>query len=398
LIIEALCASLFRGVAVAALASVFCDFLSIYQEHDPATTPELNAGRIVKLLNERPEQSKSEDACQVLSIMDEDGLILSDGYLEFTMAKALEHEGSFDTSIHIKSEAGRVMVSGNVGRFGRPDNVFGYSVVDCVRLANGILRSLGLPEFTWGNGKASRTVMVGGVATIVSTQSFTVGRRMHVDAIITRIDLTQNYMTGSPSNLAKLIHYMGGLRLRSQSGKSYASGVTWGEGSSYWYAKLYDKLSDLVKGKGKSKRKSSHVPEQLLAWVEAVGLARFEVSLKSRYLDETRMKSVGVWERDGMENVVYGKFTKILTQMSVNVESFDEIPGKLRMAAMAWRNGHDVRDMVSPATFYRYRNQLLTYGIDIAEEVNVSRLPMRVSVIELQAVQAPDWYQLPLVA
>lgn len=351
--------------------TAFCDFLSIYQQHDALTTPELNAGRVVKL------KSWVDDADQVMTIVDGDGVIVCDGGLEFTTASAIEHEGSYDTSILIKSEGGRVTLSGNVGRFGRPDNVFGYSVHDCVRIANVILKSLGLPPFTWGGARGSNVI----------------GVRMKVDAVLTRIDLTRNYVAGSPEKLSRLLHYMGGIHLRNKGGKSYDTGVTWGEGSKYWYAKLYDKLADLLKGRGKL-----HVGIDLVEWVKASGLARFEVSLKSRFLSQNGMQSVGFWEGD-MSNVVYDeRFAGVLSQMTVNVDQFEEIPGRLGEIAIAWRNGVDMRERLPKTSFYRFRKQLKAYGIDISERCNVSRLPLRVEVIQLSEARRPDWYELPLVA
>lgn len=334
-------------------------------------TPQLNGGRVVKL---KPFAEPHE---QVITIVDEDGVIVCDGGLEFTTASAIEHEGSYDTSILIKSDGGRVTVSGNLGRFGRPDNVFGYSVVECVRIANVILKSLDLPPFTWGRAGGSKVI----------------GVRMKTDACITRIDLTRNYAAGSQEKLARLLHYMGGIHLRNKAGKSYDSGVTWGEGSKYWYAKLYDKFKDLAKGRGKM-----HVPIDLVEWVRDSGLARFEVSLKSRFLSQNGMQSVGFWEGD-MSNVVYDeRFAGVLSQMQVNVDQFEEIPGRLGEIAIAWRNGVDMKARLKRDTFYRYRKQLKAYGIDISERCNVSRLPLRVEVIQLSEARRPDWYELPLVA
>ena len=347
--------------------TAFCDFLSIYQEHDPLTTPELNSGRVVKL------KGTAEAHEQVMTIVDEDGVIICDGGLEFTTASAIQHEGSFDTSIQIKSEGGRVVVSGNLGRYGRPDNVFGYGVIECVRIANMILANLNLPAFTWGNA-----------------QSVVIGRTMRMDAIITRVDLTKNYAAGSPEKASRLLHYIGGMHLRNKGGRSYDGGVTWGEGSKYWYAKLYDKYRDLLR--------NEHAPAQLVEWVRGQGLVRFEVSLKSRFLTQKRLQSPASWESEEMGQVVFGEFNGVLSQMSVNVDSFEEIPGRLGEIAIAWRNGVDMKERLPQRTFYRYRKQLKAYGIDISERCNVSRLPMRVEVIQLSEARRPDWYELPLVA
>jgi hypothetical protein len=337
----------------------------------------------VKLVNlahaTEEEAEKAFRSRQVASIVDEDGVVLCDGFTEFTTALTVQHEGSYDTAIQIKAEGGRVMLSGNVGRFGRPDNVWGYPVVDCVRIANAILRSLGLPEFTWGvhNGMLQRT------------DGF-----MRHDAVITRVDLTQNYCAGSPENLSRLLHYMGGMHVLSKAGKSYDSGVTWGEGSKWWYAKLYDKHRDLVK--------NVHASPELVEWVRGVGLARFEVSLKTRYLAQNGLNYVGAWEAYvgkvgkviNVGKVIFGKFSAPLKACDVTVDAFEEIPGRLGELAISWRNGVDLRARLPRNTFYRYRKALKAYGIDISERCDVSRLPMRFETVTLFEAAPPSWYSL----
>jgi II/X family phage/plasmid replication protein len=81
-----------------------------------------------------------------------------------------------------------------------------------------------------------------------------------------------------------------------------------------------------------------------------------------------------------------------------HVDSFLEIPGRAGELAVAWRDGADLKTRLSNGTFYRYRKELLKYGIDIAVPSNVTRLRSRVEVITLSPATIPDWYQLPKVA
>jgi hypothetical protein len=53
----------------------------------------------------------------------------------------------------------------------------------------------------------------------------------------------------------------------------------------------------------------------------------------------------------------------------------------------------------SNGTFYRHRKELLHYGIDIGETINVDRIPVKTKVITLQpCTSKPDFYQMPDVA
>ena len=70
------------------------------------------------------------------------------------------------------------------------------------------------------------------------------------------------------------------------------------------------------------------------------------------------------------------------------------IPVRSRAYASAWLAGQDVRLLCSQATLYRHAKTLRQHGLDILEPRMVSRFPVRVRVIELEALPMPDWYSL----
>jgi hypothetical protein len=101
----------------------FCDRIYIYQNHD--------------------------SSCRKVH----DGwgdFFLVNGESDFTSYKAFRFQGSYSTSIGIRSDGHRVQLVGNVGRFDREDNIFNYGITDTVVIANKILISQGLPPFTIG--------------------------------------------------------------------------------------------------------------------------------------------------------------------------------------------------------------------------------------------------------
>lgn len=378
-----------RSAVAHLVPSVFCDWLTIYQQHlgDISSVPTLNGGRVIKL--RKPEGK----AHRKFSFTDEHGELYQDLEMEFTSAAAFDFEGSYDTHLQIKSDGGRVSLSGNIGRFERSDNVFGYSVADCIRIANRLMVRLGLPEFT------GRPVPAGYVAPSTfdeikeSNGSFYARQdsAMKTGALITRIDLTKNYLCGSQDNAGRLMHYLAGMHRRNKAAKAYPNGVTWGEGSKFWYGKMYNK--------GKEMQKDKHADPALLESALNAGLVRDEISLKTRFLTQNGLSEIGRWTNgDDMENVIYGKFSSVLTQMEVSTDDFESIPGRLGEIAIAWRNGVDMKTRLPRNTFYRYRKQLKSHGIDISERCDVSKLNMRCEVIRLQEVYPSDSYFLPQAA
>jgi II/X family phage/plasmid replication protein len=214
---------------------------------------------------------------------------------------------------------------------------------------------------------------------------------MKTGAIITRVDLTKNYLTGSPDNASRLMHYLGGMHRRNKPAKSYGTGVTWGEGSKYWYGKMYNKGLEMTRDK--------NADPALVECVVQSGLVRDEISLKTRFLTQNGYNEIGTWTNgEDMENVIYGLFSSVLTQTEVSTDDFESIPGRLGEIAIAWRNGIDMKARLPRNTFYRYRKQLKAYGIDISERCDISKLAFRCEVIKLQEVYPGENYFLPKAA
>lgn len=334
---------------------VFCDWLSIYQVHTEG----------VHLVN--------------------DGHVFSvdqDGEIKWDVPQKLVHRGSHDTSIRIRSDGFRVSLEGNIGRFNRSDNLFGYTVQECIRLANNLVAEFGLPPFK--DAAPMQMVKKGGED----------GGYQAVGAVITRIDLTCNWCTGSAGNVEQFIRHLQGFKSGRQEPRTYkTTGVSWGEGSKYWYAKVYDKAAEYFRQCGK-KAKAFDAP--LFQYMLEQGIARHEIELKSRYLKQNNLWRMSQWGV-GMEDRIYALFNDVIGGES-HVDSFLEIPGRAGELAVAWRDGADLKKRLSTATYYRYRKQLLQYGIDIAVPSNVTRLRSRVEVITLAPAQAPSWYVLPRVA
>jgi hypothetical protein len=371
---------------------VFCDWLSIYQVHWQGV-PMVNAGHVFSV--------------------DHDGVI------QWDVPQKVVHRGSHDTSIRIRSDGFRVSLEGNIGRFNRADNLFGYTVEECVQLANKLLAeleidgvSMALPPFTDAapmplirkGGECLRQYDEDGklmpdapvTATMLSMKVDNDAGFQAVGAVITRVDLTCNWATGSPGNCEQYIRYLQGFKSGRQEPRSYkTTGVAWGEGSKYWYAKVYDKAAEYYRQCGKGSKKFE---QHLFDYMASNGIARHEISLKSRYLKQNNLWRVTQWDT-GMdtENRVYALFNDVIGG-DTPVDSFLEIPGRAGELAVAWRDGADLKKRLAQNTYYRYRRELLKYGIDIAVPSNVTRLRQRVEVITLAPASPPSWYDLPRVA
>lgn len=355
---------------------VFCDWLTAYQDHPDGGLPVLNDGYVVrfeadafrhgsKLLDE--ETGELTPAC-----------VFDASKAEYTVSRRMEHEGSYDTSICVRCDGRRVELSGNVGRFGRPDNLFGLPVFETVNRANEILATLGLPPFTHQ-------------AAIVSHARDNGFHKSH-NCVITRVDLTANFSAGHRDAAFRVLHWMSGQGNARNNGKNphnYGNGITWNEGSKRHYEKLYFKADELGK----------HVTPEVRDYCNQNGILRYEVSLKARELADRGLQTMIAWSKvspEGlrMDNVIYGKFAEVLTRNQVTVTEIQDIPGKLGFIARSYLNGENPYESAHVAARTRrlWRSQLIKYGLDIAQPIDVTRLTHRVRVIELQPMAAPSWY------
>lgn len=332
-------------------APFFVDWLTITQEHPEGGLPLVDAGAVWAT--------------------DETGEV------KWRTVRRVQHEGSFETSISVKCDGSRIELSGNVGRFGRPDNVWGFDLWACLDKANGVLLAYGLPPFTAGT-KWHRAGRDGKVSVCWT------------GARISRIDLTANYETGSPANAHALLQYLGTQHKAKQRGRTVGEGTTveWGRGSRRQYWKCYDKAAEM--------KYHGCTDTRLIEHVKAVGLVRLEGTIRSNALTELGCAYLGDYEAGwSMPQLIrlFNESAEILSRAERKTDDLDELPRPLRATARDYLAGMEMRQVLSRPTFYRQRKALLPYGIDIAM-TNVAPFKPRVQVIELKPAARPNWYQL----
>jgi hypothetical protein len=300
-----------------------------------------------------------------------------DGAIEWRTLKAVRHVGSFETSLAVRCDGHRVTVSGNVSRFGRPDNLFGYGWRECVQRVNVVLAGYGLPPMTAGEC-VQRARGDGYLET------------MWTGAKFTRLDLTANYEAGSAEAAMLVMQYLGTQHNGRKNGRVLGGGETvdWGAGSRHLYAKAYVKHLEL--------RRRGCADERLVAHCEARGVVRFEITAKSMALRRLGCSWLGEFERGfAMGELVrlFDEHAAVMTRAERGTDDLDELPKHLRGTARDYLAGMDLPRVMKTATFYRHRSALLPYGIDISVR-NVKPFSPRVRVVELTRAEIPAWYQL----
>jgi len=363
---------------------VFIDWLSVYQDHPGADLPRVGSELVVYL-----------DL---------------DGELKREQVKGYQHPGSWDTSLRVRCDGSRVEVSGNPSRYGRADNLWGFTNIEsALSVYNNVLVALGLPPFTWGEqGKASGRLRQSGEGVV------------YCGAKITAAHITRNFSVGK-GHERDFLRWAATAVHHGVVGKLYPDGntVTWGEGSRRTMIEYYNKAAELRRHTRERTTDEGHrycpIDEdggyraRLVHWCESLGIVRCEVKLKAMQLSREGLERVEGWNMGRMVEIAdkyhvagrmaggagRGSYMDIAdTLISAGYKRGDAF--RAQTAALSWMAGYDLRASISKSAFYRLRNILRGVGIDIGAPCNVTALPIRVREVEVRPLaveDAPTWYQ-----
>lgn len=323
---------------------VFVDWITCSQFHEGGGLPIITAGFTVQYDRE--------------------------GVARFERVRPDNILGSWGSAVRVACNGSRVFVSGNVGRFGREDNLFNHGWAGTVECANRVLALCGLPPLSFARG--------------VSDQ----GNRLC--ARVSRLDLTCNFGTGSEAQARAVIRWLAGQSIkRMRRGQAGDDSVWWANTRQMF--KAYRKDVELL-------AHGAQVDSAGVVWAREKGVVRVEVELKRRLLDELGLRDMCDITQEGLE-AAYREQTEIIRRVDRSDEPdiLASIPPRFRITAAAWLAGQDISSLISRATLYRHAKALRSYGIDIFQPRNVCNFPVKVRVVELEPLSVPEWYSLKVV-
>lgn len=348
----------------------FCDWVSIYQSHDGLSEalPKVNDGAFVRYN--------------------------SDGSHECTTLRKLKIEGSHETGVFLRCDGETVWFEGNVSKFGRQDNVFGFSFLQCIARINALCALVGLPPFTSGHFFRSQHN----------------DKLVFNGARVTRLDLTNNFSAGSKENAYAFMRHLAMQQASRLKTGTYGEGETvdFGRGSRRVYSKAYLKGPELLRHlRKKSKMKPGEemyvcaatrpfnpYVEQLAAWCEETGLVRFETTYKSTYLIDNCQNFLGGIDMRHLEKDFLSR-QEVFTRANCEIEDLSSLSKTTLSVLRMWQAGDDLTSKVKRSQFFVHRRNLLPFGVDISIKSNVLNFQPRVRVIKLSPCVVPDFYQLP---
>lgn len=316
-----------------------------------------------------------------------DGMVVhldDDGNNKFYKLKRKELRGSFETGIHCWTELGEenpdgtypfLWVSGNPVKLFQGHNVWGSNDL------HGLL-------FETFRFLAESLVSLGAQPTDLDLQNVKRGA-VH----LTRVDLTESFLLPSLSDCKAWIRAAEfTTRMKHRGRGQMTSGTLYfGKNSERWATKIY--------AKGQEVREHLTKQPGIFGLRHALDYAdqclRIEHVLRGKELNRRGLDLAGNWDDTTGEVLHRELLSKLEFSEAVTISPtvLDDLPGSLRGAYALWQEGHDLRKVYAPRTFYRYRSQLLAHGIDISiqQQGRPDNVVPLVRVLEAVPASIPEW-------
>lgn len=295
--------------------------------------------------------------------------------VEWRSAKSLPVVGSHDQRIHVMAHGdGRIKISGNPLKFLQGHNLFGSDNLRGLVLATmlKLCAVLNLPI-----DSADLNQWQGGADELL------------------RVDIAYMYSLRSRKDVRAWLR-AAEMQSKSRHGRPITRGGTvyWGKHSRRWAMKGYGKADEITS------QKSHRLPDlpfrdKLLDYAE--DKLRIELVLRAMQLaDNPPLRTAAGWipETPARVHAEYLGSIDMSNQFSLTEEALADLPPRLIAVYKLWKAGEDLRALYPKNTFYRYRRQLLSYGIDIAliQPNDFKNVVPLVHALRPQAVAAvPDW-------
>lgn len=391
---------------------IFCDWVTMSQRHPALVNSPNKTGGLFLVLNNsgellydyRPGDGKDKTDF-LLSSPKED--------LQSIAYKYFQCEGSFDSRVFIRAIDGRVDLHGNIGKYGRPDNLFGYTLEECIEIANKLLLENDLPPFTGGTF----------IEPYFDNDDNLVSG--WTGATFSRIDLTTNISFGHSDDVREYLTWLGTQHVSRMRNYVHPDGNTVEIGhndsgkSKYIQMVAYNKAVEFQKHSEKHLKKmvrrykkglieldldyTNDYYEKLQNYMSEMGVARLELRLKRDYLHQHEdIRYLGALQKDFSQlNDIFIDRWATATRDFV-MKEINQMSTKEKEIYAQYLAGVDLSlSYPKKTTFYRKRNLLLPYGIDISIPYRGETTAPKISSmrsLKVRALPVPDFYYLPQVS
>jgi len=218
---------------------------------------------------------------------------------------------------------------------------------------------------------------------------------------LTRVDATLMFHLANQGEVLCWLRAAEQTGYMAHRGRGYlknGSTLYYGEKSRRWTLKAYAKGLEVLA----NIKKQPAIRDLPHALEYAAKSLRVELELKAMELKRMNLDWISSWKTDDelpCEAVTsqllrdkLGNMT-MTTTTSLSVDVMQSLRPALRLAVQAWESGADLRQTLPRPTFYKYRKEILPFGIDIATLLpkDVSNVVPLHRILEAKPVGVPDW-------
>ena len=214
---------------------------------------------------------------------------------------------------------------------------------------------------------------------------------------VTRLDINYPYLLPTKHDVLAFIR-AAEFTAKTRHGRPSMKGGTlyFGKNSRRWSIKMYCKAEEILV-KGHTLPDHLNNKNLLIDWVQ--NLLRVELTLRTKELEKLDLPLA----KDLTETVIKSLFSDYIKRLDMNKQirltdkKLMELPSRLMSTYTLWKSGEDVTQLLSKATFYRHRKELLEFGVDITfpmrtnDETDYSNVIPLLRVLEAKPVEVPNW-------
>lgn len=308
----------------------------------------------------------------------------SDGCERWMTAVAKQFEGSFESAIQAKSNdlsaclqyGEHLYISGNPSKFLQGHNIIGSDNLNLL---------------------VERTVDALGKEAGFELDSFTRNRIRKGEYYLKRVDINAMFELPSLADVRTWID-AAGLKSRTRHGRSTVKKGTvyYGQHSRRWAIKGYSKFDEIMSAERGHRLPPHLYNTPLLAFTE--NKLRLELVLRAPAIKDITDEEKP-FARDllalGLESIFNNYLSRLdmTANVSIGDEQLTKLPAKVQGTYLLWRQGFDVRSRLANGTFYRHRNILRDFDIDISlpcdSDSNASNVVPLIRVLEARPAAIP---------
>lgn len=214
------------------------------------------------------------------------------------------------------------------------------------------------------------------------------------DVQLLKVDVNESFqLKDSAQCLAWIRAAEHSVRMRRR-GKGVIKGDTLylGLGSTYSSFKFYAKGQE-VRDNIKHQPALVNLPK-VVDYADT--LLRAEAVIFSRELKSRNLNLVSQWCHNDTAELLFSELlskVEMSDKLILTNSEILELPPRLQLVYESWKSGKDLRALFPKNTFYRYRRELLSHGIDISikQPSKPDNVIPLMRILEAVPAQIPDW-------